>query len=250
MASVQIRTRGPNLAIFVKRVDGIPIEEAISKAAGLVIASNKRLDKALVGSGEWEGIRDAFACWSGTMVGYDKPDQELGKTIEYVDSRSGIRYVFPVPEEHAGKKNVALVAEQNFTLETDGNNRIVQAETVGIVTGFPVATDRWHLVDPEYGIPHGEEVDSSNPEARCLGRRGNRVCLIARASSSRRNVVLNGRPSYGLGVAVEAQAFAVVNGIAPEDLKALCESSAGEVSARPEALEATRRLLQTLQGIK
>lgn len=45
----------------------------------------------------------------------------------------------------------------------------------------------------------------------------------------------------------------MVKGIAPEDLKALYESSAGEIDAllrivSPEALEATRGLLQALQA--
>ncbi|NYZ73976.1 hypothetical protein H0O00_02450, partial [Candidatus Micrarchaeota archaeon] len=118
------RVSGPNLAVFVKHSKGIPMEEALRRVdeAGLVIALNKRLSKALVGSEEWRSISEVFACWSGTMTAYDKPDQKLGKTIEYVDSETGTRYVFPVPEEHVGKKNVVLVAEHpNFTLETDGN---------------------------------------------------------------------------------------------------------------------------------
>ncbi|MCI0504394.1 hypothetical protein L0Y65_06860 [Candidatus Micrarchaeota archaeon] len=146
------RIRGPNLAILVKRFNGVPMEEALAKAdeAGVVIASNKRLSQELVGSDEWRGIREVFACWSGTMTGYEKPDQKLGKSIAYTDSETGVRYIFPVPQEHQGKKNVVLITEHpNFTLETDGKTRIVQAKEVGVVSEFPVASKKWYLCDAE-----------------------------------------------------------------------------------------------------
>jgi len=246
--------------------------------AGLVIASNKRLSKALVGSDEWRSIREVFACWSGTMTAYDKPDQKLGKTIEYVDSETGTRYVFPVPEEHQGKKNVVLVAEHpNFTLETDGKTRTVQAKEVGIVTKFPVALENWYLGDVKYDIPTGKKVDGRNEAARFLWRIDKRVGLVARGylcndGSLRRYVGLGSRASNGLGVAIEAASGGArlghaqgaseaelppvpKEGITTEDLKALCKSSAGEIDAilrtvRPDALEATRRLLQALQAVE
>ena len=63
------RIKGPTLAVLVKGSSGVPMEEALRKAyeAGLVLASNKRLGKSLVGSEEFQGIIDAFTCWSGTM---------------------------------------------------------------------------------------------------------------------------------------------------------------------------------------
>ena len=205
------RTRGPNLAVFIKSSNGVPMEETLRRVddAGLVIASNKRLSKALVGSEECKSINEVFSCWTGTMTAYDKPDQKLGKTIEYTDSETGIRYIFPVPEEHLGKKNVILVVEHpNFTLETDGKTRIVRANEVDIVTEFPVASDNWYLGDPKYGIPQGNKVDSSNESARFLWRIDKRVGLVARDYNSnwdgndRRSVDLGDRPADALGVAV------------------------------------------------
>ncbi|NYZ73788.1 hypothetical protein H0O00_01470 [Candidatus Micrarchaeota archaeon] len=198
------------------------MEEALRRAdeAGLVIASNKRMSKALVGSDEWQSIREAFACWNGTMTAYDEPGKKLGKTIEYVDSETSIRYVFPVPEEHVGKKNVVLVAEHpDFTLETDGNTRIVQAKEVGVVSEFPVASENWYLGDAKYDIPTGKKVDSSNDAARYLWRIEKRVGLVARGIYGgyvdRRYVYLDYAPSFAFGVAVEAPDANVASDIAP-----------------------------------
>jgi len=269
------RSRGTNLAILVKRSNGVPMEEALAKAdeAGAVIASNKRLSKALVGSDEWRSISEVFACWSGTMTAYDKPDQKLGKTIEYVDSETGTRYVFPVPEEHQGKKDVVLVAEHpDFTLETDGKTRIVQAKEVGIVSKFPVASENWYLGDPKYEIPTGKKVDGSNEAARYLWRIDKRVGLVARdcdvdwGGGSGRLVSLNNRASDGLGVAIEAASGGapkklqvettengiVINGVTLDEFKALLGNANADVqgileTVRPEKLTAVRQLLQALE---
>lgn len=269
------RTRGPNLAILVKRSNGVPMEEALAKAdeAGLVIASNKRLSKALVGSDEWQGIREVFACWSGTMTAYDKPDQKLGKAIEYTDSETGIRYVFPVPQEHQGKKNVVLVAEHpDFTLETDGKTRIVQAKEVGMVSEFPVASENWYLGDQKYDIPTGKKVDGSTEAARYLWRIDKRVGLVARVYSydwdddNGRGVILDCRPSEALGVAIEAASGGApkklqvetadngiaIKGVTLEEFRTLLGNANADVhgileTVRPEKLTAVRQLLQALE---
>ena len=269
------RARGPNLAVLVKRSDGVPMEEALTKAdaVGAVIASSKRLSKALVGSDEWQGIREVFACWTGTMTGYDKPDQKLGKVIEYTDSETGIRYVFPVPEEHQGKKNVVLVAEHpDFTLETDGNTRIVQAKEVGVVPDFPVASEKWYLGDAKYDIPTGKMVDSSIETARRLWRIEKRVGLVARGGNGwydyRRDVALDSAPSGGLGVAIEAASGGapkklqvetapqdkgiLITGVTLDEFRTLVENAGASVSelsqmVKPEKLEAMRLLVQALE---
>jgi len=268
------RMRGPNLAVLVKRSDGVPMEEALTKAdaAGAVIASSKRLSKALVGSDEWQGIREVFACWSGTMTAYDTPNQKLGKTIEYTDSESGIRYIFPVPEEHVGKKNVVLVAEHpNFTLETDGKTRIVQAKEVGIVSEFPVASEKWYLGDAKYDIPTGKIVDASDEAARYLWRIDKRVGLLVRSGDDwvddfRRFVNAGFRASSRFGVAIEAASGGApkklqvetadngiaIKGVTLEEFRALvgnAETNLAEVSQmlRPEKLEAMRLLVQALE---
>jgi hypothetical protein len=265
------RTRGP-LAVLVERSNGVPMEEALAKAdeAGADIASNKRLSKALVGSEEWRSISEVLACWSGTMTAYDKPDKKLGKAIEYTDSETGTRYVFPVPEEHQGKKNVVLVAEHpHFTLETDGKTRVVQAKEVGVVSEFPVASENWHLGDAKYDIPTGKKVDARDEAARCLWRIDKRVGLVARGDyfsgyDGRRSVDLVNRASSVFGVAIEAGSggdalhtasgqVALVRGITPEALRAMCEASEHEVYAfttTPAGLEATRRLLDVLNKVE
>jgi hypothetical protein len=200
------RIRGPNLAVLVKRAKGVPMEGALVKAdaAGSVIASNKRLGKVIVGSEEWRGISEVFTCWSGTMAAYDKPDKRLGTTIEYTDPKTGIRYVFPVPEEHQGKKNIVLIAEHpDFTLETDGKTRIVKAKEVGVVPEFPVASKNWYRGHPGYDIPAGKKATSDDEAARYLWRIDKRVGLVAGDYCSR-SVLLNVAPSEAFGVAVEA----------------------------------------------
>lgn len=202
------RIRGPNLAVLVTVSNGLGMGAALRRAdrAGRVIASNKMLSKALVGSDEWRSIREVFACWTGTMTAYDEPDKKLGKTIEYTNSKTGIRYVFPVPEEHQGKKNIVLVAEHpDFTLETDGKTRVVQAKEVGVVSKFPVASENWYLGDAKYDIPTGKKVSGDNEDARYLLRMEKRVGFVARVwGALRRGVLLSGRPSNRFGVAVEA----------------------------------------------
>ena len=77
------RVRGPNLRVLVKRADGASFRRALELAdqGSLVLASNKRMSKALVETDEWKSMRGAFACWSGTMTGYKEPGKKLGKFI-------------------------------------------------------------------------------------------------------------------------------------------------------------------------
>ena len=175
------RLRGPDIAIFIR--EG---KEWMEKALGdvekaeLVIASNRRLSQA-ISSGEWKKVKIRGRCWSGTMVAYDRPDHKVGETIEYTDSRTNLRYVFPVPEEHRGKKNIALVAEHpDFMLEKDGNDRIIKATEVGAVERFPI-TKGWYMGDSKYGIPQGETVaPRTETKALYLLRTEMRVSLAAR----------------------------------------------------------------------
>jgi len=206
------RTRGPNLAVLVAYANKVPSEEGLRLAneGNLVVASNKRLDKALVGSDEWQqpNVRPALPAWTGTYAGYEEVGKKLGKTIEYVDSETGFRHVFPVPEQYQGQKNVILVAEHpDYSLERDGNNRVVNATKVDGIQAFP-GSDGWYPTDAVHGIPTGNSIDSSNAEARYLWRIAKRVAPVARDcynfNYNRRLVALNYRPSNRLGVAVEA----------------------------------------------
>jgi len=205
------RTWGSVLEVFIPRANGVSFEEALAraKAAGRIIASNKRLDQALVGSKKWETIKDAFACWTGTMIAYEETGKPFERSVEYVDDKTGIRHVFPVPDLYVGLKNCLLVTEHPYySLETDGNNKIVRPARVELIAKFPAATQKWYLTDPKYGIPLGEETSLSNPDARCLIRISKRVGPVARGGygnvgSWHRGVLAGNGPSDALGVAVE-----------------------------------------------
>ncbi|MFN7991630.1 MAG: hypothetical protein U0R44_05725 [Candidatus Micrarchaeia archaeon] len=214
------------------------MEEALAKAdeAGLVIASNKRLSQALVGSDEYLNIREVFDCWTGTMTAYTKPDQKLGKIIKYTDPETGVRYVFPVPEEQQGKKNVILVAEHPvFCLVKDGNDRIVQATEVDVVKRFPTSKEGWFLGDQKYDIPQGDAVDRRNPDARYLWRIEKRVGLVARSYIGL-PVDLGSEPSNAYGVAIEDMPLSVRE----ENGKLIVEGT-------PEQIAAAARLLEQLK---
>ena len=202
------RPSGQRLAALIPRQDGVPMEEAIAKAdeAGLAIASNKSLSLAMLGSEE----QRALPCWTGTMAAYEKPGRKVGRMIEYRDTGTGIRYVFPVPEEHQGKKNIILIAEHpNFRILKEKKERIVQASEVGVVERFPASREGWHLGDPKYDLPQGNIADCRMQEARYFWRIEIRVGLVARDDGNgrggveRRGINLGNRPSLGLGVLVE-----------------------------------------------
>jgi hypothetical protein len=219
-ASVKDRARGSNLAVFVKCSDGVPMEEALRRAddAGLVIASNKRLSQALVGSDAWQSIAAALPCWTGTMAGHVKPGRTFrqeterissideGHFIVYTDSETKLRYLFPVKEEHLDKTDCILAVDHpGFELVTDGRDRIIRAARVGLIEGFPAVSGKWYHGDPEYDIPTGNKVDGSSQDARYLSRIDKRVGPAARGYHvDFRRFVLGKNPSNVLGVAVEA----------------------------------------------
>ena len=206
--------RGPHLAILVNRRkdSGVPMEEALLRAddAGWVMASNRRLGSALVGSEEFRGLMAAFACWSGTMVGYDEPGKKLGNFIEYMNTEMGIRYMFPVPPEHRGKSDIALVAEHpDLQLVKDGKDMVVMARFVGVVD-FP-SSDGWYRSEARFDLPTAEKINPASGAARYLMRERKLVSLAARGIGSFsdgepyiKRVCLNFRSFDNLGVIVES----------------------------------------------
>jgi len=205
------RIRGPKLAVLVARRTsyGLPFEEGLLKAdrENRVIVSNKRMDQALIGSEEWKSAKDGQPGWTGTMTGYTQPGERLGDTVEYVDPKTNIRWVFPVPQSFRGEKDCVLVVEHpDFTLERDGNTRIVNAAKVGLVERFP-PVDGWYDKDSSYGIPSGDKVKPSE-QAVCLSRTDTRVAPVVRGNADydvRQLVGLFSKPSTGLGMIVEAK---------------------------------------------
>jgi len=205
----------PKLTILVKRkIKGIPLVEGLRMAEerGLVIASNKRLDMALVESNEWKNISEVFPCRSGTMTAYVKPGEKFGNYVTYTNIETYQRYVFPVPEDYKGIKNAILVVENpEYTLEKDGKDLVVAVkniENIGLIRRFP-PKDGWYPTDEKYGIPTGNKVGPSDPNARYLERTNSLVGPTVRGSHiygyfDGRVIVLYCRSSYSLGIAVEA----------------------------------------------
>jgi len=270
--------RGPQLEVLVPRGRGKPFDEGIliAEQGRRVIASSARLSKALVGSEEWRSVSEVFACWTGTMTGHTKPGEKLGATIEYVDPETNQRWVFPVPEQFRGMKDVILVAEHpDYTLEKDGRNLVVQAGTVDIVPNFPAVGERWYLGDPKHDIPQGSAISGDDANARYLWRIDARVGPVRRGlnvygrwdGNCRRDVLLDGRPSDGLGVVVESpergaseklqverapENKGIVIGATLEQMKELvgmAGAAVQELSATvlPEKLEPIRKLVEALQ---
>ena len=207
--------RGPRLEVLVPKSRGVPFDKAlrVAEQGRRVIASIARISKALVGSDEWHRIRGVFECWTGTMTAYAKPGERLGATIEYVDPETNERWVFPVPKQFVGMKDVILVAEHpDYTLEKDGKNLVVQAGAVDIVENFPSRTERWYIGDSKHGIPQGDEASGNETSAIYLWRIDSRVGPVERGNyywwlnnyNGRRDVYLYDRPSFAFGVAVEA----------------------------------------------
>ena len=203
--------RGSGLEVLVYHKSGVSIE-ALERAAqlGRVIASNKRLDQALVGSEEWESVKEVFQCWSGTMSAYEEVGKPFGEVVEYIDSETKLKYLFPVPQKYRGKKDCILVAEHpDYSLEIKGNERIIRAEKVDLIEKFPAENQKWYLADPKHGIPFGDLVDELDSNARYLWRIEKNVIPVARyyyyGDVVRRDVGLVGRPSGGRGVVVESR---------------------------------------------
>jgi hypothetical protein len=161
------RIRGPNLSLFVKGSPGVPFEEGLAKAddEDRVLIPSVKLSKFCVPPLEsrrtfpgYDLIKQGLPCWSGTMTAYVEPGKKLGKRVEAADQVSETRWIFSVPEEHIGKKNVILVAEHpDYVLEVEGINRVVHAKVVDIIENFP-ARDGYYLGDPKHDIPTGKPI--------------------------------------------------------------------------------------------
>ncbi len=276
-SSISSPERGSGLKVLVKRADGASYRKALELAEekNLVLAPNKRMTKALVETDEWKSMREAFACWTGTMTGHVEPGKKLGKFIEYTDPEDGQKYVFPVPEQYRNEKNMILVVEHpNLTLVQDGKNLVVEAADVVGLTHFP-KEDGWYFGDEQFDIPTGKEVSSSDEKARYLWRVGSRVGPVARGydyygGGGRRGAGLDDRPSGRFGVVVESpeggapenlevesasesKAVLEITGSTSGELKALLEGFSMELGklgevAKEELLTNARKLEQVLRG--
>jgi len=114
----------------------------------------------------------------------------MGKRIISVDSKTGQRHVFPVPQEYWKVKNGILVIEHpNYALVQDGGDLVVvswRESDVGLLHGFPGENGRC-LPDEKYGIPLGRSEYYTNLDARVAQRKWGGACVapVQRRGSDR-----------------------------------------------------------------
>jgi hypothetical protein len=203
--------RGPNIEVLIPHSFGVPFEEGLAKANSekRVLASNKRLNQALIETLEWTRIRELFPCWSGTIVAIRNSGEMLGKEIEFENKITGFVWVFPVPKEFQNMKDAVLVAEHpDYTLEINGRYRIVRARKVDIIRNFPKTGD-FYLPDPVHGIPYGEKIGPDDKRRIHLFSFGTQVTPIRRdfdfnGALSLRCISLDNQYTFCAGIAVEA----------------------------------------------
>jgi len=232
------RIRGPKLEVLVEGARGATFLEALELANGQkrVIASNKRLDSVLVGMESYNGptekyscgltVSDSYllpgpeyrelksalgysdSCWSGTMCAYAEPGKKMGKRILSVDSETGQRHVFPVPQEYWKVRNGILVIEHpNYALVQDGRDLIVvswRESDVNLLNGFP--GENWRcLPDEGYGIPLGRKEPHTNLDARVAQRKWKGACVapVQRRGSDREYLDFNPKWNKKASVIVE-----------------------------------------------
>ena len=182
-STVARKVEGPGVRVFRKRA---PFEEGCRAATSekLIVASSLRLTLALP---DRDSRFDCWGkynrCWSGTFTAYTKPGRKFGPAVEWLDS--SIKWIMPVPEEYRNVRDGILVVEHpNYTIERDGNSRIIRASQVDIVEQFPQTGGdcRWYETDPKHGIPQGRPVQTQfeGRDVRQLLRNGQRVGPIVR----------------------------------------------------------------------
>lgn len=170
-------------------------DAVIRQTPGLVLASNKRMSKALVETDEWQSIKPAFSCWTGTMTAYAEPDTPFIRSRMFsrddnalvYEPRTDERWIFllsGVDAKYLETPNVILVAEHPFySLEVYHLGRgyrdiTVNPHVVDGLCGFPTRPG-CYAGDLEHDIPIGEQIDENDPRARHLGRENaGRVVLL------------------------------------------------------------------------
>ncbi len=160
-----------------------------------------------------------FNWWFAELDGYvdrlRKTRVRLGQYIQYLDSDSMVKYVFPVPTKFQGERDCILAVDSsNFTIETDRIFRIIHANAnhVHLISNFPREMGIY-MVDGTFGIPTGNQIPFRQPGARYLFRIPTRIGPIARdcnqTYSDRWTIHLGLKPSERLGIVVETKYGAV-----------------------------------------
>lgn len=158
--------------------DAIPFLNA-HKMFGNKMLTNRELDRVIVETDIWQSVKSGLPTHSRTILGYDKPDKEIGSTIEAKDEGDGRIWTLPVPKELRKLKDIALVIE-DYELEVDGKRVVIfPKDKITIVENFP-AKDGYYQADPTFRIPTNVLLSESDQNARHLYRIDKRVGPIAR----------------------------------------------------------------------
>ncbi|PIT84525.1 hypothetical protein COU37_02850 [Candidatus Micrarchaeota archaeon CG10_big_fil_rev_8_21_14_0_10_45_29] len=173
-----------NIVPIAKSGEGKSPSQIVKTANSLKarILSNKEFDKRLVLTDTWKNEMDVYPALN-TFLAYEKTGKKLGSCIEYTEPISGTRYVFDVPENAKGEKNIALAINHGFdngtpifSLEEEGKNTVYvdvkDMSKIKILENFPSEKDAEFALfvpDDEFGIPLGNAIHGfSNSEYKNL----------------------------------------------------------------------------------
>ncbi|MBI4360797.1 hypothetical protein HY572_03420 [Candidatus Micrarchaeota archaeon] len=170
-----------------ERFRGVTGEHAVNLAnkRGVVLASNKELDRRLVLTREWEDEQYIYPAWSGTLVVTAPFGVSFGDAVNKANELSrkedsGITYAFKVPEKYLGAVNAALVVEHGFDargepvfeFRNEGRNgRLVHVHDerrIHLVKNVPHERG-WYVPDPWFGLPVGKLVEPWPDRPRHVG---------------------------------------------------------------------------------
>ncbi|UZE94313.1 MAG: hypothetical protein IB618_01945 [Candidatus Pacearchaeota archaeon] len=173
---------------------GVPAIAAIefAKEKGKILVPNILADYIITEPSQWISVaKDCCICnaspfWTGTMTAYREPDKRLGSAIEYEDTKSKIKWIFPIPAEFRKMKNTILAVEYpHYKLKVwrdqyEDNRITVLTERNKIipVENFP-KKEGWYNFDKNTGIPISVGGTLFKGR-RYLDRRGKRVGPLAR----------------------------------------------------------------------
>ncbi len=155
------------ISISKKYTEGVSFYDALKLAEGKRLISNAQADRILQDKDIRDKFSDLFPCWTGTVVIYEEAGKPFG---EYVKNDY---FVFDVPKQFQGLKDVCLVAEHpHYKIEEGkyGLRFLRVADEANIrQQEFPKEYG-WYLPDEVTGIPRSDKKDSSDSKARKLWR--------------------------------------------------------------------------------
>lgn len=135
---------------------------------GKRLITNKECDMILQNKEELEKHKDLFDCWADPTLIYEASDKPFGEFIKTP------YFIMDIPKQFQGMKNVALaISSSHYKFQDDKyGNKFIRPEEdkIKLIQNFP-SNNGWYNTDPETGVPYGQEISSSNPEARYLYRR-------------------------------------------------------------------------------